>query len=184
MTAAAITVMLLIARTAAAGTVIELGTLGGPTSEAFAISENVMMVVGDSDLTQGDYRAFLWAKGEMYNLGLLPGDTGSYATGVNNKGQVVGVSYSGASSRAFLWEAGRMQELPGLGGVYDAAYAINAGGTVVGSSLSADGVYRAAYWKDGHIHELPALEGDGFAEAYAINNAGAIGRRQYQHANW
>lgn len=48
----------------------------------------------------------------MQDLGTLPGDTLSEATGINDQGQVVGVSFP--SSHAFLWEDGMMTDLNSL----------------------------------------------------------------------
>jgi probable HAF family extracellular repeat protein len=57
---------------------IDLGTLGGPTSLAWGINEQGV-VVGGSDLPSGHTRAFVWtaARG-MRDLGTLGGED-SYA---------------------------------------------------------------------------------------------------------
>ena len=88
--------------------------------------------------------AFLsWLAGNVWgqvrftvtDLGTLPGySSQSYATGINNSGQVVG--YSQASSgaiHAFLYSNGSMTDLLGtLGGNYSLAAGINDNGQVVG----------------------------------------------------
>lgn len=68
-------------------------------------------------------RAFLWTRrGGIQNLGTLPGDVSSQANGINERGQVVGVSCdAGGSCRGFLWEDGVMRDLntlvaPGFSG--------------------------------------------------------------------
>src|SRR5512133_842170 len=62
-------------------TATDLGTLGGRSSAATAINE-VGEVVGMSDTASGKQHAFLWQNGRMRDLGTLPGERYSYATGI------------------------------------------------------------------------------------------------------
>ena len=103
----------------------------------------------------------------IVDLGTLPGDTQSWANGINNSGQVVGES----GGEAFLWQGGVTQDLgPG------AADAINNSGQVVGMGYFWDrtiDVYLTlpALWQDGTMTSL----GAGMVNsAPAINNAGQI----------
>ena len=57
------------------------------------------------------FHAFLWKDGVKTDLGTLEGDSTSDAHGINSKGQVVGSSENGPSSRGFLWENGKMFDL-------------------------------------------------------------------------
>lgn len=51
----------------------------------------------------------------MTDLGTLAGTSSSYANDINNAGQVVGGSETAAGERgAFIWEGGRMRQLPEL----------------------------------------------------------------------
>jgi len=73
----------------------------------------------------------------LIDMGGLAGRNYSDAYGINNKGQVVGVSSTGrtqTTSDAFLWQGGSgMQDLGTLGGgVYSGARASNSNGQVVG----------------------------------------------------
>ena len=72
--------------------IIDLGTLGGTYSSAFAINERGQ-VVGDSttDPNSGETHAFLWQRGTMTNLGTLGGSF-SQALAINERGQVMGKS--------------------------------------------------------------------------------------------
>src|SRR6202030_2747774 len=73
-------------------------------------------VVGFSDLP-GDatFHAFFWENGVMTDLGTLPGDFSSLASGINNEGQVVSTSCDqNGNCRVFLWEIGVMTDLNGL----------------------------------------------------------------------
>jgi probable HAF family extracellular repeat protein len=98
------------------GVMQDLGTLGGnqEATEARAINE-AGHVAGSSPNAAGSIRAFLWINGKMRNLGTLGGRY-SYAYGMNDRGQVVGLSATPNSpplnaGRAFVWQGGQMVDL-------------------------------------------------------------------------
>jgi probable HAF family extracellular repeat protein len=131
------------------GKMIDLGTLGGENSEAKAINKSGQ-IVGWSITASGETHAFLKNPGQkMKDLGTL-GGTGSLgikysiATGINDKGQVVGTSIidfeSGDSIYApFLYSGDAMTVLnvPDLdAGAYTMKWwpnGINNSGEVVGA---------------------------------------------------
>jgi probable HAF family extracellular repeat protein len=89
--------------------------LDGPDCAAMAMN-GAGQVVGWLSTPRGDSplgRAFLWqADKGMQDLGDLRGSAGSFAWGINGKGQVVGESYTYYSandrplpSHMFLWQA-------------------------------------------------------------------------------
>jgi probable HAF family extracellular repeat protein len=86
----------------------------------------------------------------MVDLGTLPGGSFSAASAINDRGQVVGVSYvAGLCCYAFLWDAvnGMIDLGLPLGGINSAAAAVNNAGLVVGSYIPAFGPFpRAALW--------------------------------------
>ena len=95
---------------------ILVGTLGGVFSTLWAVN-NDDAAVGWSDVTYTDSEhAILWRDGQLIDLGALPGDTVSRALGINDLGQVVGLSVNtdGLSRlvRPALWEHGQAIELP------------------------------------------------------------------------
>jgi probable HAF family extracellular repeat protein len=90
--------------------------------------------------------------GQQYSitdLGTLPSGNESGATGINNRGQVVGYSGTASGSHAFLWQDGKMTDLGTLpGGDFSMANDINDRGQVVGSSNTASGgfIHHAVLW--------------------------------------
>jgi len=157
-------------------TVTDLGTLGGPTTQAMGIND-AGQIVGPSQVG-GYFYAFLWDEGTMTNLGDL-GGVGSWAHGVNDAGQVVGVSQlSNFDSHAFLWQNGGMQDLGTLGGPVSYAFDINSSGQTAGAAERAeDGIHHAVLWQAGggivDLGDLGILW-DTDSAAYGINDAGQV----------
>jgi probable HAF family extracellular repeat protein len=128
------------------GTIQDLGTLGGPTSEAHGIN-NLGVAVGFSDTPSDGQRAFVWKDGTMTEIGALPGDTASRADHINDSSMVVGASEGSGGVRAFVWtQQSGIQPLGSLSGSsYSEAFGINNLGQVVGASGSPLGT-RAFLW--------------------------------------
>ena len=135
------------------GKMTDLGTLGGPESNATAINEQGQ-VIGWSDTTRGGVEhAFLWQHGTMTDLGTLGGPE-SDALAINEQGQIVGwgcVTKNGCVRHAFVWQDGKMTDLGTLGGFRSEATDINDYGYIVGSSDTRGrpqqpSVTRAALW--------------------------------------
>ncbi|MBM4274726.1 MAG: DUF3466 family protein [Deltaproteobacteria bacterium] len=147
-----------------------LGTLGGGTSYAFGINASGQ-VVGESQTTGGQTRAFLWtAGGGMQNLGTLGGSF-SRAYDINDQGQIVGAA-TGSSGpvRAFLYELGEMKPL-GDSGVESFAFGINSSGQVAGRT-GEDINMKAALLPPAGGYTL--LGANPPSEAAAINAAGLV----------
>ena len=104
----------------------------------------------------------------MTDLGMLSDSTYSVATGINDKGQVVGCSYFAAGSQAFLYsDGGPMQNLgmlPG-GGANTGAFGINKNGQIVGVS----GSHAFLYSDGGPMQDLGTLPGAPEFTQYAAN---------------
>jgi probable HAF family extracellular repeat protein len=161
------------------GNLRSLGTLGGRRSAANGISYSRGMgtlegvIVGGSETSTGELRAFLTIGGGLVDLGTL-GGRNSEARGVNAAGQVVGMAESAAGTmRAFLYTAGRMSDLGTLGGRYSMASAINAAGRIVGSSETKNGASHAYLYQSSQMQDLGTLGGQNSA-AMAINSSGQV----------
>src|SRR6266550_3898088 len=178
----------------------DLSLPGTAPSEAFGINETGQ-VVGFGRIRGGlvDH-AFLWnpdvpngTTGTLTDLGTLAGGSGSAASGVNDRGQVVGCSYTSfcdpANGTAFLWTpdvpngtTGSMIELGTLpGGSGSEASGINNGGQVVGASADADGTAHAFLWTPGApngatgtMTDLGSLPGGSAGRAFGINDRGQV----------
>jgi probable HAF family extracellular repeat protein len=87
-------------------------------------------------------------------LGTLGSDDG-VATGINNRGQVVGRLERSVGTRAFLWANGQMQDLGTLYGWNSSAVAINDTGEVIGDLVGPEFRCRRSFrWSDGSMRDL------------------------------
>lgn len=163
------------------GEIIDLGTLGGQSSQAMDANSSGE-VVGWSNPPGGsgfNQRGFVWRNGQMTDLGTLGGDR-AVAYGMNELGQIVGraeLEPGNSLTHGFVWEDGQMLDLPDLDGLGAYAWAINNSELVVGQAWSAThGNWRAVFWENGQITdlgtELPDNTGRSFA--YWVNDAGII----------
>jgi probable HAF family extracellular repeat protein len=176
------------------GKIRALPTLGGDNGFATG-ANNHRQVVGWAENTVEDsscvlpqklqFRATLWGPDldQVRELPPLPGDSTSAATGINDKGQVIGISgacgtaVGGVAARhAVLWEKGQPIHLGNLGGVaWNTPMALNERGDIVGfSNVSKDdgAVFnaRAFLWTRGRgIQDLGTLPGDSISQALGIN---------------
>lgn len=123
------------------GRMIALGPLFGFKTRVAGIN-NAEQIAGYGATNH----AFLYSHGQVTDLGVLSGDYASYSTGINNHGQVVGVSsHYGIDGlnvgRAFLYDQGRMTDLNTLPAVQTAGWelqyanAINDAGQIAGSGI-------------------------------------------------
>lgn len=160
-------------------TILDLGTLGGGASTAYAVNA-AGQVTGASITSQGDTHAFRTAPNSPINpttddLGTLGGSS-SFGYAINDSGQVAGSSRDvGGALRAFVTGANApinaAEDNLGVpeGGTVSEALGINNQGQVVGFVRTGQGVELPFFW-DGSLHVLSVHSGYG----RDINNAGTI----------
>jgi len=94
-----------------------LGSFGGVWSRADGINDSNTVVgvsgtAGIPGVSGGVGLAFEWKSGKLRDLGVLPGDTDSFAMAINNAGNIVGGSTAdGLDEHAVLWEDDRIFDL-------------------------------------------------------------------------
>ncbi len=134
------------------GTIQNLGTFGGQYSQADGIN-NAGQLVGGAYTSSGAEHAFLHTGSGSLNsvtddLGTLsaPYNYRSEALGINNSGQVVGWSSSGANTgeQAFLYSGGTMNNLNNFipsasGWTLEQATGINDNGQICGYGINPSG---------------------------------------------
>jgi len=134
-------------------TPIDLGSLGGTAWNTPMAINQQGQIVGFSDLTgdqNGDnpnFHAFLWVRpGPMQDLHTLTGDAISEALGINERGQIVGVSYAAGFSnpRAFIYQHDRMIDLNTLTGAHPPLYLQVAGYINDSGVIAGQGCYPGA----------------------------------------
>ena len=155
-------------------TVTNLGTLGGVTSEGFAINASGQ-VAGRAYLANGTAHATRWTNGVAQDLGTLGGSF-SNAYGINDAGQVAGDAYlvGNLQYRAVVWSAAGLAQ--NLGTTFSSsANAVNNNGTVVGYVKNVNGVDQAVEWQPGAASQV--LSSGLGATANAINSGGQIAGR-------
>lgn len=191
------------------GEIIDLGTLPEGGFESFAAAVNskgqvvgtALNTVPDQNSMSGNIfwlpssnfqtRAFLWDRRRgMRDLGTLPGGTDAQAFLINERGQVVGLSYVGSAptpfctsglllvTGSFIWEEGKgMRDLGNLGGTCTTANDLNNRGQVIGASnLAGDQAQHAFLWENGSMHDLGGSLGGNFTGAFGLNEQGkAVG---------
>ena len=157
-----------------AGKSTNLGTLGGNYSIGMAVNDSGV-VAGAAYTANGPRQAFEDSNGIMTDLGTFSGDVASEAYAINDDDQIVGESYNqGAVGRAFLDSGGQMSAIPSLGGASNAAFGINASGSIVGeSAIAGNQAYHAFLDNDGTLTDLGTLGGTNSA-ALAVNSGGEI----------
>ena len=182
------------------GHMTALPTLGGNNGFATSVNDRGQ-IVGWAENTVHEptcvppqvlqFEAVIWGPGDNQIQQLPPygSDLDGAATGINNHGQVVGISGicqnavgNQSAKHAVLWQNGVPIDLGNLGGAaWHTPMAINNGGVVVGfSDLPGDQGgsnpnFHAFVWvRPGPMQDLGTLPGDAISEALGVNTQGQM----------
>ena len=153
-------------------TVTDLGTLGGPIANGFAVND-FGRVTGVSTLANANTHAWLWDDG-LTNIGPLAGDLQSHGFGITNNDTVLAASYDLGEVvvHGFAWQN---QTATPLGDFLPRRG--NDAGVIVGYVTVNDPSYgwvdRAARWVNGTLLEMGTMGGH-FSYAYGISQSGRI----------
>ena len=157
-----------------AGSVIDLGTLGGNESGAFGVNDRGQAAGCAANTVTDSFgfcfgvpeqrRAFLWQDGAMRDLGTLGGPD-ALAEFVNDRGQVAGWSLLDSTpnpatgiptQHPFLWQNGVMKDLGTIGGT--AVFEINnlnrRGQVVGGMNVAGDQSFHPFLWDGQSLRDL------------------------------
>lgn len=183
------------------GAITDLGILPGGGYESFATAVNGRgQVVGNAQNTVPDdfsmaapgflttqTRAFLWQNGTMQDLGTLGTGSDAMAQFINERGQVVGWSYTSSAPNtscpfflplalgSFIWdEKNGMRDIGNLGGTCAIATGVNDQGIVIGDNVDDKIVERGFLWNNSSIKDLGGTIGGNQTTAEAINQAGQV----------
>ena len=182
------------------GRMTALPTLGGNNGFATSVNDRGQ-VAGWAENTVHDptcvapqvlqFEAVIWGPGENQIQQLQPygNDPDSSATGINDRGQVVGISGicqnavgNQSATHALLWQDGAPMNLGNLGGTaWNTPMAISDPGVIVGfSDLTGDqgGAnpnFHGFLWvRPGPMQDLGTLPGDAISEALGVNSQNQI----------
>jgi len=213
--------------------ITDLPSLGGPASKGNSIND-AGLVLGYSRLPDGNSEhAAAWLFGRIFDLGTLGGPNSDVAWPVRSFARIVGISQTAAPEvlgeqwscsaffapatatgrvcRGFVWEFGRMRELPTLGGENSYAAGDNRLGQIAGwaeTNVRDPTCEGPGTNKSGQVLQflpviygpsperlttLPLIAGDSSGAATAINDLEqaigisgdcdqAVGRRTARHA--
>lgn len=149
-------------------------------------------VAGQAVFGENVFHAFRWSRATgIADLGLLAGTDESFATDINNNGEVVGVARrldQSLPARAVLWRPGaRPIDLRVRGAVFP-TLKNNDAGQVAGTTTGENGFEQAFSWtKSGGPVPLCG-KGIRFSDARDINAkgqiAGLLGRREFTGYLW
>ena len=160
-----------------------LGTLsGGNWSEARGINSLGQITGFWGSNVIGFWKAFIWDKGEMIDIGPSLGEADSRALGINENGAITGWMGVGniIDSHAFIWNDGRVTELPFIpGGFTSEGWSLNCHLDVVGRGRFFDPELNAIVWRafayvEGEAFRLDALPGPSHSIAFEINNVRTV----------
>ena len=155
--------------------IIDLGTLGGTESFAYAINDSSQVIGLSRTAGDEDLHVFLYTQGMLLDLSnrdqIMPGDYGVTANDVNNIGQIAGNLPNG---HAAILTDGAAIDLGTFGGVFSSALGINNLGEIAGYYSSADLRNHAVLYRNGVATNLGPFDADAISIATGINDLGMV----------
>jgi probable HAF family extracellular repeat protein len=154
--------------------------LGDPFRGHFSFADGVNSggtVAGTAMLPNGLGRAVVWQGGRARNLGVVGKYDESFAHGIADDGTVVGeLDFHQTEAAPFIYSHGHMRQLPGLGGDFGYAAAINNQGVIAGTASDASGNPHAVAWTDDgrKVHDLGIAKGDASSFGSGLNGANVV----------
>lgn len=173
------------------GRMQDLGTLPSNTDSEGSAVNSSGQVTGWSGVANPEpvahvenQHAFLYSKGEMHDLGTLPGGSISIGLDINDghgrgrddEVQIIGYATTASGYyHAFLYSDGTMEDLGTLpGGNLSIARAINQSGEVTGFSATSGSNQHAFLYSHGYMRDLGSLPEFPDSAGFGINDAGDV----------
>lgn len=136
---------------------------------------NAGTAVGSMKASPSDHtQAIIWQNNSLSTLPSIAGATNSYATGINDAGVVIGLSFVPGTTVAWIWQDGQTQPLTLDGATLTNVTAINNQGDIVGARSG-----QFVLWRQGQSTLLESLPGNGAAAPYALNEKGQVVGESY-----
>ena len=157
-----------------AGSLTDLGTLGGSISEGFGINSQGQIVGASFVAGDAQFHGFVYTGGNLLDLGTLGGSYSS-ASLINDAGQIAGDSLlpDAAATTGFFYDHGAMLSLGTLGGDYSSPLALSGAGQIAGESSLTNGDLHAFRFSNAAMLDLGTLGGN-YSAAFSLNNSGAV----------
>jgi probable HAF family extracellular repeat protein len=160
-----------------------LGTMGGPSSQAYAIN-NMGQVTGYSDVPGGQQHAFRYSGGTLTDIGQISGLPNSFGYGINAAGHVAGTAYDAnyVTPHAFYFNGTSSVDLGVSGGRGALALTINNSDHIAGYLTTASAVDHAFMYSSGTTTDLGTLGGT-YSYGLGINNSNVVIGGSYVDTN-
>lgn len=155
--------------------VIDLGTLGGSSAQAFGVNASGV-AAGSATTTSGYMVAISSSTAGIVDLTINSSASEGTAAAINGAGTIAGTQFINGQAYASLWSNGAALSIGGAGSY---AMAINDAGQTAGMFTASDGQGHAFVTSgnalDGStLVDMGTLAGGDWSSAYGINSSGEV----------